>query len=168
MKTRPSDEVKRLPLLFFDDLGHPFLSFTRFALTGLPTYPRSANAPRLSPEQADALDTLQYFAERAAVEVSQERGDIFLVNNRDVLHARDQILDTPGDPGRHLLRLCLRDSEYGRPIPSDLQRRWGDCFDRDVQANGKWLLSREHDAAFVSNQEFDSAFPADETTGSHG
>lgn len=154
--------------MFKDDQGLPFLSFTRFALTGLPTYPRGADSPQLSPEQADALDTIQYLAEKHCVEVEQEKGDIFIVNNRAALHARDKIQDSPDCSRRHLMRLCLRDTQYGRPIPSDLKRRWGDIFDNNQQKDGKWMLSKEHDPSFVSNSRFDSAFPNDETTGSHG
>ncbi len=152
----------------FIEGGNPFVSFTRFALTGLPSYPRGPNAPQLSPEQADALDTLQFVAGKYAVEVEQEKGDILLINNRAVLHARDKIRDTSDDSRRHLMRLCLRDTEFGRPIPDDLKRRWGDIFDGNDCKNGKWMLAKEHDASFVSNSRFDSAFTNAETTGSHG
>ena len=165
--TRPNRDVKNLPLMFSDD-GLPFLSFTRFALTGLPSYPRGPDAPKLSPEQADALDTIQFLAEKNAVEVKQEKGDIFLINNRSVLHARDKIQDPSDKSRRHLIRLCLRDTEYGRPIPPDLKRRWGDIFDNHQHKDGRWMLSKEHGASFVSNSKFDAAFTNDETSGSHG
>lgn len=163
----PIKATKILPLMFVDD-GGPFLCFTRFALTGLPSYPRGPDAPKLTPEQADALDTVQYFAEKNAVEIEQEKGDILLVNNRAVLHARDKIQDACDESDRHLMRLCLRDTEYGRRIPDDLKRRWGDLFDNHQHKDGKWMLSKEHHASFVSNSKFDSAFPWDETSGSHG
>ena len=166
-KCSPTGATKYLPLLFLE-AGTPFVSFTRFALTGLPSYPRGANAPTLTPEQADALDTLQFLAEKHAVEVEQEKGDIFLINNRTVLHARDKIRDTAEDSRRHLMRLCLRDTEFGRPIPADLKRRWGGIFDGNECKIGKWMLQKEHDASFVSNSRFDSSFSNDETSGSHG
>jgi hypothetical protein len=154
--------------MFQDDRGTPFLSFTRFALTGLPTYPRSPSSPELSAEQADALDTIQYIAEKHAVEVAQEKGDMFFINNRTVLHARDKIHDSADQTRRHLMRLCLRDTEFGRPIPEDLKRRWGDIFDGGQSKDGKWMLCKENSASFVSNKAFDSALGYDETTGSHG
>jgi hypothetical protein len=165
---RPSHAIKYLPLMFQDDEGLPFLSFTRFAVTGLPSYPRSPDSPKLSAEQADALDTIQFLADKYAVEVSQEKGDMFFINNRTILHARDKILDRSEESRRHLLRLCLRDTEYGRPIPDDLKRRWGDIFDGDQHRNGKWMLCKENTASFVSSKAFDSALGHDETTGSHG
>ncbi|KAK8016863.1 hypothetical protein PG993_015052 [Apiospora rasikravindrae] len=164
----PTKAVKYLPLMFQNPDEAPFLSFTRFALTGLPTYPRGPDSPELSPEQADALDTLQYLAEKHAVEIEQEKGDILLLNNRDVLHARDRIEDSPDTSQRHLLRLCLRDTEYGRPIPEDLKRRWGDIFDNDQNEHGKWVIDKDHDSSFVSSSKFDALFTNDETTGSHG
>jgi hypothetical protein len=154
--------------MFIDDRNVPFLSFTRFALTGLPTYPRGTNAPKLTLEQADALDTVQYLADKFAVEVEHEKGDILFVNNRAALHARDKIQDAPECSRRHLIRLCLRDTEYGRLIPEDLKRRWGDIFDNNQHKYGKWMLNKENDLSFVSNSKFDSAFSNDETTGSHG
>ncbi|KAI1500272.1 hypothetical protein F5X99DRAFT_410263 [Biscogniauxia marginata] len=164
----PTKKTKFLPLLFRDHEDLPFVSFTRFALTGLPTYPRHSSTPKLRPDQADALDTIQYLAERYAVEIKQEKGDIFLLNNRAALHARDRIQDPPGSSRRHLMRLCLRDSEYGRLIPEDLKRRWGDIFDGDQQKQGRWALTKEHGLNFISNSRFDSSFTNDETTGSHG
>jgi hypothetical protein len=152
----------------FIEGGDPFVSFTRFALTGLPSYPRGPNTPQLTPEQADALDTLQFLADKYAVEAEQEKGDIFLVNNRAVLHARDKIRDAADGSRRHLMRLCLRDTEFGRPIPDDLKRRWGDIFDGNDCKNGQWTLTKEHGASFVSNSRFDAAFTDETITGSHG
>ncbi|KAJ8132881.1 hypothetical protein O1611_g749 [Lasiodiplodia mahajangana] len=164
----PTKKTKFLPLLFKEEDGTPFVSFTRFALTGLPTYPRHPSSPQLTPSQADALDTIQYLADKYAVTIEQEEGDILLLNNRAALHARDRIQDPPGSSQRHLMRLCLRDSEYGRPIPEDLKRRWGDIFDADQQKHGRWAVTKEHDPNFISNEQFDSSFTNDETTGSHG
>jgi hypothetical protein len=114
------------------------------------------------------LDTVQYLADKFAVEVEHEKGDILFVNNRAALHARDKIQDAPECSRRHLIRLCLRDTEYGRLIPEDLKRRWGDIFDNNQHKYGKWMLNKENDLSFVSNSKFDSAFSNDETTGSHG
>lgn len=154
--------------MFLDYRNIPFVSFTRFALTGLPSYPRAAYASKLTPEQADALDTTQYLAEKFAVEIEQEKGDILLVNNRAALHARDKIQDADEDSRRHLIRLCLRDTEYGRPIPEDLRKRWGNIFDGNQHKDSKWMLRKENNISFVSNSKFDSAFQNDETGGSHG
>ncbi|KAL2066451.1 hypothetical protein VTL71DRAFT_2522 [Oculimacula yallundae] len=164
----PLKVTKSLPLMFIDDRRIPFMNFTRFGLTGLPTYPRSPNSPKLTLEQADALDTIQYLAAKVAVDVKQEKGDILLINNRAVLHARDKIQDHLGDSARHLIRLCLRDSEYGRPIPENLKRRWGIIFDENQHEHGKWMLNKENDLAFVSNVKFDSALSEQEISYSHG
>ena len=114
------------------------------------------------------MDTLQYLANKHAVEVEQEKGDLLFINNRAILHARDKICDPPGESQRHLIRLCLRDSEYGDVIPEDLKKRWGDIFDGDQQRTGQWTLEKKHDARFVSNKQFDSAFGDETGTGSHG
>lgn len=102
------------------------------------------------------------------MEVEQEKGDIFLVNNRATLQERDKIQDAPECSRRHLIRLCLRDTEYGRPIPEDFKRCWGDIFDNDQHKHCKWMMDKENDLSFVSNSKFDSAFSNDETGGNHG
>ncbi|MCJ1340496.1 hypothetical protein MMC09_005792 [Bachmanniomyces sp. S44760] len=89
-------------------------------------------------------------------------------NNRAVLHSQDKIEDSPDESQCHLVRLCLRDTAYGRPIPEDLKRRWGNIFDNGQHKDVKWMLSKENDPSFVSNRIFDSAFTNDETTQSHG
>jgi hypothetical protein len=152
----------------FNDGVAPFFNFTRFGLTGLPSNPRPAHAPKLSDEQADALDTLQYFADANKVLIRQCKGDILLLNNRAALHARAKIMDKPGDGKRHLMRLCLRDSEYGHIIPEGLQRRWGEIYDLPERQNGKWTLTKMHDRSFISNKIFNESFANEETTNSHG
>lgn len=170
--------VKYLPLLFIDDKGVPFLNYTRFALTGLPTYPRSAHILDLSMEQQDALDTVEFLARKHALRVTHHKGDMLFLNNRAALHARGKILDrgpttttTTGghgdDGGRHLIRLCLRDSEFGRSIPSALRNRWGDVFDAGQRETGKWTLEKKHDRNFVSNSKFDSLYNDETGTSSH-
>jgi hypothetical protein len=166
-ESRAIKTTKYLPLMFIDDQNQPFLNFTRFALTGLPTYPKSSHIPDMSDEQADALDTIEYLASANAVHVQQQDGDMLFLNNRGALHARGKILDDPQVAKRHLLRLCLRDSEYGRSIPAALKKRWGDIFDNDQHKTGNWVLTKTHDAAFISSKQFDALFQDETSVNSH-
>ncbi len=62
----------------------------------------------LDPLTREALDAWEAYAERAGVHLDMQlrAGDVQLVNNHTVVHARTQYVDDPRSP-RHLLRLWL-------------------------------------------------------------
>lgn len=78
-----------------------------------------ADVPRMTREQVAALDALDAIAEDPDVHLSMafEPGDIQLVNNFAVMHARASYEDWPqAERKRHLLRLWLA-TPTGRPVP---------------------------------------------------
>ena len=86
---------------------------------------RLDDLPRLSPDQVAALDAFQASAERHALNMMLEPGDIQLVNNLVVVHARRAFEDEPDpDRRRYMVRLWLS-SPRGRPLPAFLAERWG-------------------------------------------
>jgi hypothetical protein len=72
---------------------------------------RHPEVPRLSATQAEAIDLLEAIANRPELRVGMDfqRGDIQLVNDSRILHAREAYEDDD-DPAlwRHLLRLLIR------------------------------------------------------------
>jgi len=71
---------------------------------------RHAEAPRLTPDQQDALDLIESIANDPAFYVAMDfrRGDIQLLNNAKLLHSREAYEDHEDPaPRRHLLRLWL-------------------------------------------------------------
>lgn len=79
----------------------------------------------LTPEQLHALDAFQKAANREAIRMSLGRGDIQLLNNHVIVHAREQFEDhTSLNDRRYLIRLWLSAPE-GRKLPSFLAERWG-------------------------------------------
>ncbi len=72
---------------------------------------RHARAGELDPDTAAALDAYDGVAARADLRLEMEllRGDIQLISNHAVLHARSAFVDSATDPRqkRHLLRLWL-------------------------------------------------------------
>ncbi|MSP68437.1 MAG: TauD/TfdA family dioxygenase [Alphaproteobacteria bacterium] len=103
-----------------------------FSLVYSPLYIASAQArfpelPRLTPRQRAALDLLETVAHDPAIYLAMEfrPGDVQLLNNFTVLHARTAFADWP-EPARrrHLLRLwlCVPD---GLPIPPCFAERYG-------------------------------------------
>lgn len=69
---------------------------------------RHPGAPRLSDRQLAAMDALDAVLDRPGVSLDMElhRGDLQLINNFRILHARSAFADT-GDASRLLLRLWL-------------------------------------------------------------
>lgn len=78
----------------------------------------------LSPVQWKALDLLESFANKNSIKLDVQVGDIQLVNNLALLHARRAWVDRPGQE-RHYYRLGLRDPDnyWKRPL------KYGAVFD---------------------------------------
>ena len=87
--------------------------------------PRLDGVDELSESQVSALDAFQQTAKETALAMTLERGDIQLVNNLTVVHAREFFEDhSELDRRRYLLRLWLS-SPVGRKLPEFLSERWG-------------------------------------------
>ncbi|MEN9418914.1 MAG: hypothetical protein RI988_2534 [Pseudomonadota bacterium] len=88
---------------------------------------RFPEAPRLSPEQVQALDLFDALCNDPALHflMTLQRGDIQLVHNHALLHDRTAFTDWP-EPARrrHLLRLWLA-PEDARPLPAVFAQRYG-------------------------------------------
>lgn len=79
----------------------------------------------LNAAQLHALEVLNQTAEKHAISIAAETGDILLINNLGLLHKRDRYLD--GDDAtarRHLVRLWLRNPELGWALPEEMQAPW--------------------------------------------
>lgn len=113
--------------------SYPFKVFNqiggRMVCCGMDPDIRSAQrlpeVPRLSEAQLHALDAFQEAAETLALHMMLEAGDIQLVNNHTVVHARAAFEDYE-DPRqrRYLVRLWLS-SPDGRELPEFMAERWG-------------------------------------------
>lgn len=88
---------------------------------------RFPDAPRLGPEQIEALDLFDALANDPALHLFMEfrPGDVQLVHNHTLLHDRTSFVDWP-DPAqrRHLLRLWLAASG-ARTLPPVYAQRYG-------------------------------------------
>lgn len=54
---------------------------------------RSANIPPITEAQAEALDTIHFLAEKFALRLNFQKGDIQYINNLSIFHARDGFRD---------------------------------------------------------------------------
>ncbi|MFT6303646.1 MAG: hypothetical protein ACI9XK_001189 [Granulosicoccus sp.] len=79
----------------------------------------------LTQKQSDALDRFQTIAQDLALNMSLQRGDIQLLNNHVIVHAREQFQDDELlEKRRYLVRLWLSASD-GRTLPTFMKERWG-------------------------------------------
>lgn len=88
---------------------------------------RHAEVPRLTPDQTEALRQIDVIGTIPGVmlEFELQRGDIELLHNHAVLHARTHYEDYPEpERRRHLLRLWMS-TRNGRPLPSGYYERYG-------------------------------------------
>ncbi len=86
---------------------------------------RLPRVPRLTAAQQAALDTMQKVAQDLGFDMDLRPGDIQLLHNHTVLHARTDFEDHPeSEKRRHFLRLWLS-ARSGRPLPAFLAERWG-------------------------------------------
>ena len=82
------------PLLFWKD-EHIIIQYARRLFTGFLGLPRSTDIPPITEAQAEALDTVHFIAEKYALGLSFQKGDIQYINNLSIFHGRDGFVDTP-------------------------------------------------------------------------
>lgn len=80
----------------------------------------------LTAAQLHALAVLNQTAERHAISVAAQTGDVLFINNFALLHKRDKYLDDDEDAAarRHLVRLWLRSPELGWDLPEGMKAPW--------------------------------------------
>lgn len=103
------------------------IQYARRTFTGFQGLPRSPNIPPITEAQAEALDALHFLAEKYALALDFQKGDIQFANNLSIFHARDGFTNTP-EKQRHLVRLWLRDEEYAWKTPEALRSRWDKVY----------------------------------------
>jgi len=87
----------------------------------------------MTERQAEALDMVHFTAVKNQLCVSGQKGDIILVNNLAVMHARSAFNDGPGQK-RHVMRLWLRNEELTWAKPDIL----GPLFDLKYSKDSPW------------------------------
>ena len=111
--------------------GRVTLNFARRLFTGYGAWEkRSSYLPPISEAQAEALDAIEYTAQKYKVTMKLEKGDIQLQNNLATIHGRSKFTDGAQSSGdsRYMLRLWVRDEELGWELPPALRSEWGRVF----------------------------------------
>ncbi|EOA90590.1 uncharacterized protein SETTUDRAFT_174792 [Exserohilum turcica Et28A] len=77
------------PILFFSQ-GKPICQLVKAPLLGTPNLPRDAQLPPLSARQHRALAAVERLAKQFSTQLDRQPGDIQLVHNLSVMHARSE------------------------------------------------------------------------------
>ncbi|KAM7184409.1 Clavaminate synthase-like protein [Naviculisporaceae sp. PSN 640] len=128
---QPPYEIRPILLPFGEKHGPSFF-YSRRPLTGSPVAPRTPGIPQMTERQAEALDMVHFTAVKRQLSFTAQRGDLIMVNNLAVMHARDAFTDFHPDSGneqsgtekagkrargRHIIRLWLRNNRLEWPKP---------------------------------------------------
>ena len=114
-------------------------------LVGTPLLPRHHTMPDLTKTQYHALERVNELAKRFAAPLDRKVGDIQLIHNLSVLHARSKYgLSSNGEVSkRHLYRMFLRDPENAWKKPEICREQFDDPFTPGRQQE---IPSRDTDA----------------------
>lgn len=115
------------PTLFFSR-GKPMCQLVKAPLLGTPQLPRDGSMPDLSAEQIHALEVIENLARRFSTKLDRQQGDIQLINNLSILHARSAYGEKDKPSDRHLLRMFLRDPDYAWDKPATWSAKFDDPF----------------------------------------
>ena len=99
---------------------------SHYSRTYIEAAQKMADVPRLTPQQVEAMDLLAEVADSLCYRMRLEPGDMQLLNNHVIYHARDAFTDDAASGRvRRLLRLWLA-MPNSRALPEDHAVLWGD------------------------------------------
>lgn len=100
----------------------------RYSREMIETAQHAPGAPQLSAKQRELLDVFDEVSAEGGAEVDFRSGDLMIMNNYTVLHARSPFEDVADIDGRRLLLRTWTAMWNGRPLPFD--------FDRGINTDG--------------------------------
>ncbi len=87
-----------------------------------------SDALQLTEKQTEALKVLNELATKHSRRLDLQKGDMVFINNLSLLHERESYKDPEDGPGRHLVRLWLRNKPLAWEVPCDLWPIWESAF----------------------------------------
>lgn len=102
-----------------------------------------STVPALTASRIEALKVFGSLATKHRLRLDTRAGDMVFINNLALLHAREPYVDAKEGPGRHLVRLWLRNPALAWNIPKPMRVPWEAAFG----PNGSGLPSVKGDAA---------------------
>jgi hypothetical protein len=90
--------------------------------------------------QAEALDMVHFLAVKHKLIMRLQRGDIQLINNLAIQHARSDFRDSDHQQ-RHIIRLWLRNEKLAWTTPAGLEKTWFEKYgDSDRRKIARWNI----------------------------
>jgi hypothetical protein len=126
------------PLLYHID-DKVILNFSRRLLTGHSDSPRTPGIPGLTEDQAEALDAIEFIAQKNQLDMSMKKGDLRFINNMSMIHCRESFEDDEKNH-RHLLRLWLSNRDQKWKLDPVLEVAWARAFE-DRERDIHWDIS---------------------------
>ena len=141
------------PVLYPSDREKVLFSFSRRPLVGNASSPRTPGIPELSSSHVEAINSIQFAAERNCLSIKLRPGEMLFWNNMELLHSRTGFTDSPNKK-RHLLRLWLRNdaTESSVQIPKELKSSWDDAFKHEGRPQ-LWPIEPIRELAYIFNQQ---------------
>lgn len=101
-------------------------------------HPASTDAeiPALNAAQKYALERVSVVAKRTELQLSLKTGELVFLNNWAMLHRRDAYEDDK-DSSRHMVRLWLRDTRLGWPVPPQMLPPWQAAYGETSRAKAR-------------------------------
>ncbi|KAK0728330.1 hypothetical protein B0T26DRAFT_738706 [Lasiosphaeria miniovina] len=119
LSIQPPRHVRPLQRVVGSDKIPVLFRFSRYPVTG---FQRERSADR------DAADAVQFIAARNAITLPVIAGDVLLVNDMALFHAREGFHDGGVPLKRHLVKMYFRDPEQGWAIPPSMEREWKTAY----------------------------------------
>lgn len=135
------------PILFFSSNGTPICQLVKAPLLGTPSLPRATHLPSLNRQQLHALTAVERLAREYSHQLCRRQGDIQLVHNLSVMHARSAYGSSSSSStttttskqnaqsSRHLLRMFLRDPACAWEKPRWAATSFDDPFEKGRPQN---------------------------------
>jgi hypothetical protein len=94
----------------------------------------------MSEVQAEALDMVHFLSKKYCLTMRLQRGDIQLVNNLAIQHAREEFFDSRSQR-RHIIRLWLRNEKLAWKTPDGLKATWHEKYgESQRRKNARWNI----------------------------
>ena len=98
---------------------------THYSRTYIEASQENADVPRLRDTQNEALDLLAEVANELCFEMTLQPGDIQLLNNHVIYHARDPYVDNAATGNKRLLLRLWLSMPNSRPLPESYEVLFG-------------------------------------------
>ena len=116
---------------------------SHYSRTYIEASQENPEVPRLRETQDEALDLLNELANEVSFQMTLQPGDIQLLNNHVVYHARDPFVDDAATGRKRLLMRLWLAMPNSRPLPEDYKVLFGDV-EPGALRGGIWPADRPY------------------------